>query len=132
MMAPDFAVNRGEAKQTVVLVVEDDVLIRLNNTAILEEAGYRVFAAGDAQEALAILQQEPAIHLLFSDIDMPGGMNGIALAELVQRRWPNTRILLGSGQHWISDRAVPNEGRFLRKPYADELVIEEVGALLGA
>lgn len=71
-----------------VLVVEDEVIIRMDISSALEAAGFRVLEAGNADEAITILHQSPDIQVLFTDIDMPGSMDGLKLAAAVRDRWP--------------------------------------------
>ncbi len=114
----------------VVLVVEDEALIRMNGVDLLEDAGYSVIEAASADEAIAILEKAPQIRLLFSDVDMPGSMDGIELAEFVHQRWPKMRLLLTSGHHKIADADLPDHGRFVSKPYSDQTIVKQVEALL--
>lgn len=98
-------------------------MIREMATEVLEFAGFRVVSAGDAAEALAILEREPAIDILFTDVRMPGKLDGLALARIAHRRWPWIRPIVTSGHVRISHADVPDHGRFLPKPYSlDDLV----------
>ncbi len=97
---------------------------------MLEDAGYSVVEAANADEAIAILEGTTDVRLLFSDVDMPGSMNGVALAEVVHARWPNVRLLLTSGHHHIADAQLPDDGRFIPKPYSQKAVVREVNSLL--
>ncbi|WP_206239809.1 response regulator [Novosphingobium terrae] len=119
-------IDRG----TMVLVVEDEPMIRMNGVDLLEDQGYQVLEAASADEAITLLEQAPDVRLLFSDIDMPGSMNGVELAELVHRRWPGIRLLLTSGQRQVSGEDMPEDGRFLAKPYSQGDVIDQVKDLL--
>lgn len=121
----------ADDKQTV-LVVEDNVLVRMHGVDILEEAGFSVLEAETADEAIILLQGQQAVHLLFSDIDMPGSMNGLELAQLVRERWPKVRLLLTSGHHHIEENALPEHGRFVRKPWTRERLIATIQATLDA
>lgn len=85
--------------KTRILVVEDETLIRMVGAEILEDAGFDVLEAADADEALRILQAHDDVLLLFSDVDMPGSMDGLDLARVVHERWPDIRLLLTSGRH---------------------------------
>jgi CheY-like chemotaxis protein len=105
------------AEKPVVLVVEDDVLLRLVTASSLREAGFEVLEAANAAEAVQILGCIP-VHVLFSDIDMPGGMDGFALAQWVHQRRLNTRIVLTSGGERAL-RGAEEYTLFLPKPYAD-------------
>ena len=96
----------------------------------LEDAGFEVVDAGSADEALAILERSPAVRLVFTDIDMPGSMNGLELAELVHRRWPNVKLLVTSGHRMLSDWQIPDHGHFLPKPYSNGTVIKEISQML--
>jgi CheY-like chemotaxis protein len=100
-----------------VLVVEDEALVRMDITILLEAEGFRVFEASNADEAIEILSGHPEIHLMFTDIDMPGSMDGLMLAAAVRDRWPPVRIIVTSGHRHLSDDMLPVEGRFFDKPY---------------
>lgn len=101
----------------VLLIVEDEPLIRLAAADIAEEAGYSVLQAGDADEAVALLEQHPEIQIVFSDIEMPGPTNGIRLAAFIRDRWPPIEIILTSGRVPARDVELPSRGVFLPKPY---------------
>src|SRR5258708_39135726 len=79
------------ARRPVVLIVEDDLLIRLNAAQIIEEAEFDVIEASNADEAIAILEDRSDITVLFTDIQMPGSMDGLKLAAAVKGRWPQSR-----------------------------------------
>jgi len=113
-----------------VLVVDDNALVRMLGADALEDAGYAVIEAANADEALEILRGARAVRLLFTDVDMPGSMNGLELADLVHRRWPEIRLLVTSGHHLLADADVPDACRFVAKPYSQVTVIAEVAALL--
>jgi len=124
-MTESMAVCRG-----VILVVEDETLVRMMGVDIVEDAGYRAIEAASAEEAIAILERAPDVRLMFSDVDLHGGMNGVALAELVHSRWPNIRLLLTSGHHDLASRDLPDDGRFVPKPYTSEVVVGQIDDLL--
>ena len=105
-----------------VLVVEDEFLVRLAAVAALDHAGFELVQAGSAEEALPLLTQRADIAVLFTDINMPGRMNGLDLAFEVRRRWPAIGLLVTSSTR-PSDLKMLGGARFLAKPYlADELV----------
>jgi two-component system, response regulator PdtaR len=114
----------------VLLLVDDEALIRMHGVAMLEDAGFEVIEAANADEAIAMLEHAPRVRLMFSDVDMPGSMNGIELATVVHQRWPNIRLLLTSGHHWLADATLPDHGRFISKPYRSETVVYQVDELL--
>ncbi|PIB93264.1 response regulator [Caulobacter sp. FWC2] len=112
----------------VVLVVEDEVLVRMLACDILRDAGYDALEAVDAQEALVLLDARPDVALLFTDVDMPGEINGLGLARLVSLRWPNLPIIATSGAATVDPVDLPPNGRFLQKPYRPSTLIECVEA----
>ena len=115
----------------VILIVEDELFIRMMAADILSDIGMAVYEADCAEEALRLLVCHPDISLLFTDIDMPGTMNGLALAALVHDKWPDTALIVTSGGQLLSDDAVPDNGTFLPKPYRprelERLVREKLG-----
>lgn len=113
----------------VVLVVEDEVLVRMLACDILKDAGYDALEAVDAHEALVLLDARPDIALLFTDVDMPGEINGLGLARLVALRWPHLPIIATSGAAVVHPADLPPNGRFLQKPYRPSSLIESVGAV---
>lgn len=102
----------------VVLVVEDEPLLRWNAVAAIEEAGFNVVEAVDATEAISILEDRLDIQVVFTDIQMPGSMDGLRLAHLISTRWPPIGIIATSGQFKLRDDDLPIGGRYLSKPYA--------------
>ena len=101
----------------VVLVVEDEFLVRMGTRAAVEMAGFDVLEASDADEAIAILAVRNDVSLIFTDVHMPGSMDGLKLAHFVRDRWPPVKIIATSGQARISEGDLPEGGRFLHKPY---------------
>lgn len=106
-----------------VLVVEDEVLIRMSIVAELEDAGFEVFEASNAAEAIEVLIANTRIRLMFTDIDMPGGVDGLKLAASVRDRWPPIKIIVTSGHRSVDVDALPVEARFMAKPYDLDSVI---------
>lgn len=120
------------SKQQTVLVVEDEPLIRLNIVDALEDAGYVVLEAADVAEAVAVLNAYPEIKAVFTDVDMPGSMDGLKLAAVVYANWPNTKIMVTSGHRHVTSADIPQESRFFRKPYNPATIIENLGEMLAA
>ena len=114
--------------QANVLVVEDDFLIRANAVDIIEEAGLRVDAAGSADEAIRILEQRRNVGLVFTDVHMPGSLNGLDLARLVEHRWPGTGVIVTSGRAMKMD--IPGRAIFLAKPYSSSELVGKMLAML--
>ncbi|MEO8757890.1 MAG: response regulator [Devosia sp.] len=103
--------------RVAVLVVEDEALVRMGIVDHLEEAGFAVFEAANADLAVALLAVTPQIRLLFTDIDMPGSMDGLKLAAAVRKRWPPVKIVVTSG-HWRNaPGSLPEGSVFFAKPY---------------
>lgn len=115
----------------VVLVVEDEMLLRMRAVDMVEDAGYVPVEAVDADEALTILQSRSDIALLFSDIQMPGSMSGLQLALAVHERWPRIKIILASGQLKLSQSEIPENSRFFGKPLDSVEMIAEIREMLG-
>jgi CheY-like chemotaxis protein len=101
----------------VILIVEDDFLIRSHAAQIIEEAEFDVVEASDADDAIAILEARSDITVLFTDIQMPGSMDGLKLAAAVNGRWPPIKIVATSGLVHLRPDDPPEGGRFLPKPY---------------
>lgn len=110
-------------QRTLVVVVDDDVLERMGASYMFWDAGYRVLEAGDADEALQFFEENADVRLLFTDVSMPGSMNGSDLARLVAERWPGVGIIIASG------RARPDRlsarMRFHNKPYEPTAVLRQ-------
>lgn len=111
-------------RDSIVLVVEDDELVRICAVEMLEDAGFLVVEACDGDEAWAILLVRSDIGVVFTDVDMPGSMSGLTLAERVHASWPEIRLILASGRQKFDDSEVPDHGRFVSKPYSRSQVIE--------
>lgn len=103
-------------ERPVVLVVEDDILIRMDTADMITSAGYEVVEAGNADDAIDILQSRTVIDVVFTDVQMPGSMDGLRLATAVRDRWPPIKIITASGQIRINDGGLAKGSRFLRKP----------------
>jgi CheY-like chemotaxis protein len=103
----------------VVLVVEDEVLVRMNAESMIEDAGFCPVSAANADEAIAILEKRADILVVFSDIQMPGSIDGQRLALLVRDRWPPIAILLTSGFGKQLPQGLEDRAHFLPKPYTE-------------
>jgi CheY-like chemotaxis protein len=104
-------------QRPVVLVVEDEPLLRTSALQMVEEAGYEALGASDADEAIRILESRSDIRAVFTDVQMPGSMDGLRLAEVVRKRWPPVALIVTSGRTNVLESDLPSGGRFLRKPY---------------
>jgi CheY-like chemotaxis protein len=121
-------VSHEEAPPSV-LVVEDDFLVRAVAVAHLEESGFSILEAQTADEAMVILRDDRSIAAVFSDVQMPGSMDGIALAQWLARACPNVKVLLTSGRR-NPDKSVG--WRFIAKPYSLEEMERELRNLLAS
>ena len=115
----------------VVLVVEDEMLLRLRAVDMVEDAGYTSVEAVDADEAVAILESRSDIALLLTDIQMPGSMDGLKLAHWVHERWPPIKIILVSGQLKRTTIDIPANSRFFGKPLEAGEMIAEMQEMIG-
>lgn len=120
------------AAKTVVLVVEDETLIRMNTVEFIEDAGFDVLQAANADAAIELLENRRDIAVMFTDIDMPGSMNGIKLAQAVRGRWPPIKIVATSGHFKLKDGDLPANGLFLPKPYDARQVVKIIRDAIAA
>lgn len=115
----------------VVLVVEDEMLLRMRAVDMVEDAGFAAVEAIDAEQAIAILESRSDIALLFTDIQMPGQMDGLGLAHAVHERWPPIKIILVSGQLKLTATDIPADSQFFGKPLVAAAMIAEMRNLIG-
>ena len=116
-------------KRPVVLIVEDEFLLRMDAVDMVRNAGFEAVEASNADEAIAILEANLNIHVVFTDIQMPGSMDGLKLARFVKDRWPPIKIVATSGRLRIGRDDLPEGGRFLPKPYTPREVISTLREL---
>lgn len=115
----------------IVLVVEDEMVLRMRAVDIVEDAGFVSIEAVNADEAIEILEGRDDISLLFTDIQMPGSMDGLKLAHSVHTRWPHIKIVLVSGQIAVTDADRPGDSRFFAKPLEIERMVAEIRDMVG-
>jgi CheY-like chemotaxis protein len=117
----------------VVVVAEDELLIRMGVAESLSEAGFLVLEAEHAEAALAILKlKAPGVRVLFTDVRMPGDMDGVALSHHVKTHWPWIGLLVTSAHARLTEDDLPQGGRFLAKPYHHPHVIAHIRELAEA
>jgi two-component sensor histidine kinase/FixJ family two-component response regulator len=116
---------------SVVLVVEDELVLRMRAVDIVEDAGFTPIEAINADEALRILEGRDDISVLFTDIQMPGSMDGLKLAHLAHSRWPHIKIILVSGQIAVTDEDKPDDSKFFPKPVEIQQMIQELQEMVG-
>jgi len=110
----------------VVLIVEDHLLVQITATAQIEDAGMATLVANDADEALQILATRNDVRTVFTDIDMPGTMDGLALAMVVRERWPDIRVVVTSGGKPRAVDRLPDDVAFFQKPYEYSAIVDEL------
>jgi DNA-binding response OmpR family regulator len=125
-------IGSGEDTIQTILVVEDEVLIRLPLAEYLRDCGYRVFEASNVAEAKAVLDADTPVDLVFSDVNMPANENGFSLASWIRQRYPDTKVLLTSGIANATRKAAElcEDGPLLAKPYSHDGVLQRIQALL--
>lgn len=109
-----------------VLIVEDEPLLRLMAVDMVEEAGFRVIEAANATEAVLILESRADIRIVFTDIDMPNGIDGLALAACIRDRWPPVQIIVTSGKPFPKAGLLPDRSVFYSKPYRQDQIVAEL------
>ena len=114
----------------LVLIVEDDFLVRQSAVFLLKEEGFDTLEAGSADEAVPILEARSDIKVVFTDINMPGSMDGLELAQAIRHRWPTVELVLTSGYARVRDDDMPERGLFLGKPYEPTELVGMVRSLI--
>jgi CheY-like chemotaxis protein len=109
--------------------VEDEPLVRLAAATVMEEAGYTVIEASNADQAIGLLEKHPEITILFTDIEMPGSIDGMKLAACVRDRWPPVEIILTSGRVPRGEVPLPLRGVFLQKPYRSQELTDQLARM---
>jgi two-component system, response regulator PdtaR len=113
-------------QSVTVLVVEDEPLIRMDTASFLEAAGLTVYEASNAAEAIRFLELHDEIRLIFTDINMPGSMDGLTLAHYVRGRWPPVKIIVTSGYKKMKSNDLPVGALFIEKPYHAKHVAQKM------
>ena len=109
-----------------ILIVEDEVLTSEYLEFVLQEAGYEAIPAGSAEEAIAVLEHRDDVHLVVTDINLPGSLSGLQLAALVRDRWPTMNIIVVTGYSAPRSEEIPSGSLFVPKPYSAPKMIEAV------
>jgi DNA-binding NtrC family response regulator len=100
-----------------ILVVDDEILVRIDLVDTIEDAGFATFEASSAEDAIRLIERHPDICVLFTDIDMPGPMDGLKLSHYVRERWPQIRIVITSGHVFTTAAQMPAQSEFIAKPH---------------
>lgn len=110
----------------LLLLAEDEPLVRMAAADALSDAGFKVLEAANADEAIAVLDREPDLRVLVTDVRMPGPVDGLALARMAASRWPWIAVVVASGHALPGDGVVPEGALFLSKPYTPEALVAYV------
>ncbi|UVC10687.1 response regulator [Rhizobium sp. TH2] len=116
----------------VVLVVEDSPLIRMGAVNLVLSAGYEALEACDADEAIRVLESRDDVDLVFTDVQMPGTMDGIKLSHYIRNRWPPVKLMVASGAAILEESSLPVGSRFFSKPYDDHAITDAMARLLAS
>ena len=133
MLAESVRVAEPSQPHTV-LVVEDEVLVRLVLAEQLRDCGYRVLEAGNAVEAIAVLEADIGVDVLFTDVQMPGPQDGFGLVRWTRRHRPHVKVIVTSGHDWTVRQAsaLREEVPYVPKPYDPARLAGEIGRLFGS
>ena len=112
----------------VVLIVQEEFLLRMDVADAFEAVAFKIFQASTADEAIFLLEREPTIRVVFTDIDLPGTTDGLALAHYIRGRWPPTILLVSSAR--IPRKALPSKTHFVQQPYLDGGLAQAVKEVL--
>src|SRR5580704_12017918 len=122
----------SERTVPVILIVEDEALVRLSAVGMLEDAGFRMIEAVNSDQALELLAANSEVQLLFTDVNMPGAIDGLALARQVHDRWPQIRIMVASAKREPQPEELPVGSRCEQKPYSLDTVVRHARELTSA
>lgn len=115
-----------QPEKPLVLIVEDEVLVRMLISDVLQDGGFKVIEAKNVGEALRVLEARPDVQVVFTDVEMPPGPNGYELAHQVCERWPYIQIIISSGRALPAPGDMPDCAVFLRKPWSAASLVQHV------
>ena len=125
-------VNSMNNDRAVVLVVEDSSIIRMGAVNLVLSAGYEALEAKDADDAIRVLEPRNDIDLVFTDVQMPGTMDGIKLSHYIRDRWPPVKIIVASGRAILEESSLPEGSSFFSKPYNDHAITDMMTRMLSS
>jgi two-component system, response regulator PdtaR len=112
---------------TVILIVEDEFLTREYLGDVLQRAGHLVIEATNADKAIEILETRNDIRIIITDVNMPGSMDGLKLAEAVRRRWPPIKVIIATGKNTLRSGQISESTQLLPKPYGPDEILALIG-----
>jgi CheY-like chemotaxis protein len=112
-----------------VVIAEDDAILLMDAMDLAEEAGLKPYGAHNAEQAIKLLEENADVGVLFTDVQMGGSMDGVALAHWARKRQPDLAIIVTSGVAMITSGELPDDGRFIPKPYAPKVIIRTLSEL---
>lgn len=118
--------------KAVVQIVENSTIIRMSAVDLVKSAGYLAPESSYADEAIQILESRSDIDLVFTDVQMPGTMDGIKLSHYIRERWPPVKLIVASGRATLEENSLPNGSQFFAKPYNDHAVADAIGRMLAS
>src|ERR1700723_2967256 len=118
--------------QPTVLIVEDEFLVRMDAVDMIRSLGFEVVEVENADDAIRVLEDRPDITVVFTDIQMPGSMDGLKLAAAIRGRWPPLKIVATSGYVDVHEPHLPEGARFLPKPYSPDQILRTLRQLTSA
>lgn len=121
--------HNATTRDQSILVVDDEALIRINLADFFEDEGFQVFEAENADAAIAIMESNPSIRIVLTDVQMPGSMDGVKLAHHVRARFPPTLLVVASGAVKVSPAELPSHTMFVAKPFDPRFVLDEIERL---
>jgi len=119
-----------DLNKRLVLVVEDEPLIRVMAAAMFENDGFEVLEAATADEAIHVLEMRKDMALVFTDVEMPGNMDGLRLMSVIRERWPPVKLIVTSGRFRVTDNQFPSDVAFFSKPYDPGKILSQARVLL--
>ncbi|MGV1848023.1 MULTISPECIES: response regulator [unclassified Rhizobium] len=114
--------NFASLREPIALVVDDEPLILMDTADMISDEGYAVVEARTADQAFEFLQKHSSLQLLFTDVQMPGDLDGFQLAMLVAERWPHICVIVASGAARPGPNDIPENARFIAEPFSADLV----------
>ena len=129
-VGPAQAAEINTNRKAVILIVEDNAVIRMGAIDLVVHAGYEALEATNADDAIRLLEARADIVLVFTDVGMPGTMDGIKLAHYIRNRWPPVKLIVASGRSIVEQSRLPEGSHFFPKPYNDGTIVEQIRRML--